>query len=75
MLVHPSTSNEEGALLAEYHRLAHAETFDSDAFAAVQARIEAAGRPDHRGIERPAWRKSRLASARRLAEQLEPGAA
>ena len=34
---------EEGALLAEYHRLAHAETFDSDAFAAVQARIEAAG--------------------------------
>ncbi|PJJ99018.1 ABC transporter ATP-binding protein [Lysobacteraceae bacterium NML91-0213] len=34
---------EEGALLAEYHRLAHAETFNADAFAAVQARIEAAG--------------------------------
>ncbi|QCU72512.1 ATP-binding cassette domain-containing protein [Luteimonas yindakuii] len=33
----------EGELLAEYHRLAHAETFNADAFAAVQARIEAAG--------------------------------
>ncbi|WP_058834378.1 ATP-binding cassette domain-containing protein [Luteimonas abyssi] len=33
----------EGALLAEYHRLTHADAIDTDALAAVQARIEAAG--------------------------------
>ena len=34
---------EAGALLAEYHRLAHAAQVDTAALAAVQARIEAAG--------------------------------
>ena len=32
---------EAGALLAQYHHLAHAEPLDADALAAVQARIEA----------------------------------
>ena len=34
---------ELGSVLAEYHRLAHADPVDTDALAAVQARIEAAG--------------------------------
>ena len=34
---------ELGAVLAEYHRLAHADPVDTDALAAAQARIEAAG--------------------------------
>ncbi|WP_024890542.1 ATP-binding cassette domain-containing protein [Luteimonas huabeiensis] len=33
----------QGALLAEYHRLAHASPVDTDALAAVQARIEREG--------------------------------
>src|SRR5699024_9067753 len=32
-----------GGVLAEYHRLAHADPVDTDALATVQARIEAAG--------------------------------
>lgn len=34
---------EAGALLAEYHRLSHAEDFDGEALGRVQARIEASG--------------------------------
>lgn len=40
-------------------------------WAEVQARIEKAALPDHRGIERPRWRKARLGPASALATQLE----
>ena len=36
-------AGELGAVLAEFHRLAHADPVDTDALAAAQARIEAAG--------------------------------